>query len=77
MTPKAKSISDETYEKNFKALLKEFENLEENFPKNKDMFSVLAEKARNTPLTYRQTDAITRRCQNFINGDFYPRAKEK
>lgn len=77
MIPSKKEVSDDTYGKNFKNLLKEFENLEENSPKDKAKFEALADKARNTQLTYRQTDAITSRCQNMIDGEFYSRAKEK
>lgn len=52
----------------FDALLKEFERLWADSPKNIQKFEFLKQKAKITTLYPRQMDAIVSRCNNVING---------
>lgn len=55
---------------NFDRLLKEFNGLWENSPKDMEKFESLKQKAKLTSLTPRQTEGIVDRCNNVIKGGY-------
>lgn len=70
MVKERKGPSDSELNANFDRLLKEFSHLWEDSPKDYSKFQGLKEKAKLTPLTGRQTEAIIDRCNNVINGSY-------
>lgn len=65
------SVSNEPY---FKVVLKKFNDLVENNPSvssiKSELLSIREEAINNSELNYRQTEAITARVDNYINGDY-------
>lgn len=62
--------SEVDYQCNYDVLLKEFHSLWEQAPKDFDKFNELMEKAKNTPMSFRQIEGIIERCKNVINGTY-------
>lgn len=67
---KSKGPTDQEINANFDRLLREFNKLWEDSPKDFDKFNALKEKAKLTPLTPRQTEAIVDRCKNVVAGQY-------
>lgn len=64
-------IPDEDYNKNFQALLSEFQSIDAKKKDAKEKYAALKEKVKGVyPLSYTQRAAIEQRCDNAINGTY-------